>query len=328
MVFCSAGALNVTDTPEPLLVETRPFAGSLARVTVVGAEPERARAGIEDAFLALARVDEVMSEWRRESPLSALNAAAGSGRWTELPADLCTVLWRALDGARRSGGLFDPSWAALRDLWRFDGSGEVPDRALLRGRCKLIGWARVEVEGLEACRARLPRRGMALGLGGVAKGWAVDRAADALRARGLADFLVEAGGDLYAAGRRGDRPWEVRIRDPRGAPGATIATLHISDEAVSTSGDYEHFFVANGRRYHHLMDPRTCEPARASRAATVVAPRAVDSEILSKAVFVAGGRRGLALAAHEGARALVVTARGELLSSPDLVVSRPGRRRR
>ena len=106
---------------------------------------------------------------------------------------------------------------------------------------------------------------MALGLGGIAKGWAVDRAAEALRARGLTDFLIEAGGDLYAAGKRDGAPWEVGVRDPRGPPEGTIAKLQISDAAVSTSGDYEHFFVAARTRYHHLIDPRTCEPARASR---------------------------------------------------------------
>jgi thiamine biosynthesis lipoprotein len=141
----------------------------------------------------------------------------------------------------------------------------------------------------------------------------------------VADFLVEAGGDLYAGGRRAGRPWEIGIRDPRGAPGSRIATLYVSDEAVSTAGDHEHFLVERGRRYH-VIDPRTCRPAQASRAATVVAARAVDSEILSNAVFVAGGRRGLRLAAQEAARALVVTAQGELLSSPGLAMERTGRR--
>jgi thiamine biosynthesis lipoprotein len=327
MAFGSAGALSVTDDSEALLADTRPFAGSMARVTVIGAERERALAGIEEAFLALARVDEVMSEQRAGSPLAKLNGAAGSGRWTDLPADLCGLLYCALDGARRTGGLFDPTLAALRELWRFDGEAHLPDRRALRRRCKLVGWRRVEVQGVGLCRARLPLEDMALGLGGAAKGWAVDRAVEALRARGLSDFLVEAGADVYAAGRRDGRPWEVHVRDPRGAPDAILATLLVSDEAVSTSADSERFFTAGGRRYHDVIDPRSCEPARASRAATVVAARAVDANILSKAVFVAGGRKGLALAAHEGARALVVTANGEVLTSRGLPVRRPARRR-
>lgn len=305
---------------ERVATESRLTMGTLATVTVVGADSERERRAFAAAFAAFARVDEVMNEWREDSPLSALNRAAGTPGGVALPADLCAVLRAGLAGAVWSGGRFDPTWAALRDLWRFDGTGTVPSDEALAARCPLVSHRAVELRDLPGggCEARLPRAGMALGLGGLAKGWGVDRAVAALRALGLRDFAVQAGGDLYAAGRIGGAPWSVGLRDPRGGPEERFATLAVSDAAFSTSGDYEHFFEADGRRWHHLIDPRTCRPATGSRSATVLAPTALEAELLTKAVFIAAGAEGLALAARRGAQAVLVTAENQVLFSPGL----------
>jgi FAD:protein FMN transferase len=309
-----------------LHAETRPSMSTVVTVTVAGAPPAEAAAGVEAAFRIFARVDEVMNEWRPDSPLSALNAAAGSGRLVELPGDLCQVLRAGRDGAERTGGLFDPTWAALRGVWRF-GDGEpaaVPSAEAVAAACRLVSWRDLEVEPASApddgspCRAGLRRPGMQVGLGGLAKGWAVDRAVSELRRRGLRDFLVQAGGDLYAAGTRDGRPWRVGIRDPRGQDGAPFAWLEVSDAAFSTTGDSERFFVDAGRRYHHVIDTRTCWPATASRQVSVLAPTALEAEVLGKAAFVLGGADGLALAARSGASAVIVTAGNAVESSPGL----------
>ena len=215
-------------------------------------------------------------------------------------------------------------WAALRGLWRFgtDLTPALPDPAELQRRCALISYRGVQFapapDGGTGCGVRLERAGMQLGLGGLAKGWAVDRAVEKLRALGFKDFLVQAGGDLYAAGRKAGRPWKVGIREPRGEPGRVFAVLEVSDAAFSTSGDYENFFILEGKRYHHLIDPRTCQPATASRSATLLAPSAVDAEVLTKSVFILGGQEGLALAEKHGAGAVIVTAEGQVLASERL----------
>jgi thiamine biosynthesis lipoprotein len=189
----------------------------------------------------------------------------------------------------------------------------------VRARCALVGH-----EGLAlaprgaACEARLARAGMRVGLGGLAKGWALDAAARLLRALGLRDFLLQAGGDLYAAGTRAGEAWGVSVRDPRGGRLDTLATFAIFDGAFSTSGDDAQAFVAGGRRFHHLLDPRTCAPAAASRAVSVLAKTAVEAEILGKALFVLGGEEALARARRAGAEALVVTGEGEVLATPGL----------
>jgi thiamine biosynthesis lipoprotein len=323
LAIVTALALFTSGAGEPFARESRPFAGGLATVTLLGGgESARARA-LDDAFRAFARVDAVMNEWRPESPLSALNAAAGSGAWVRLPDDLCRVLRLALDGARRTGGLFDPTWAALRLAWRFEEGAAPPDDDQLRALCPLVGWRAVALARTPggACRARLPRAGMAVGLGGIAKGWAVDEAVRALRRRGFTRFLVQAGGDLYAGRGPSGRGWTVGIRDPRGPADASFARLELRDRAFSTSGDYEHFFEAGGRRYHHVIDPRTCRPADGTRSVTILGRSAVSAEILSKAAFVAGGDEGLWLVERAGAAAVLVTADNRVLRSPSLASS-------
>jgi len=307
--------------PAPAVVaETRPTLGSIATVTLAGVEPGRAQVGLEAAFAVFERVTWSMNEWAPGTPLASLNAAAGRG-WVPLPGDLCDALARAKDGAERTGGRFDPTWAALSGLWRFDvPDPRPPPEEALRAAC-----ARVDHEGLElrprargGCDARLARPGMKVGLGGLAKGWALDAAARALRALGFHDFLLQAGGDLYAAGARGGEPWTVGVRDPRGGKLDALLAIPIRDAAFSTSGDYEHAYVAGGRRYHHLIDPRTCRPAAGLRSVTVLAPTAVEAEIQGKALFVAGPEHVLRLAREAGVEVIVVDEEGRVSRSPGL----------
>ncbi len=311
---------------EALYSETRPAMSTLVTIAVAAPPTPDVLAAVDAAFAVFARVDEAMNEWRTGSPLSALNAAAGSGRPVSLPGDLCQVLRAGRDGAERTGGLFDPTWAALRGVWRF-GDGEaprVPSDAEVARACPLVAWRDLAIEppGTPAsdapCTALLRRAGMQVGLGGVVKGWGVDRAVTTLRRAGLRDFTVQAGGDLYAAGMRGGRPWRVGVRDPRGSPGEPFAWLDVSDAAFSTSGDSERFFVVDGVRHHHLIDTRTCRPATASRQVSVLAPSALEAEVLGKAVFVLGGQEGLDLAARNGAAAVIVTSANVLAVSPAL----------
>lgn len=325
-------ALAPMASSTPRVSETRPAMGTVVTVTVEGVAAEEAAPAVEAAFALFARVDEAMNEWRPGSPVSALNAAAGNGRWIELPADLCEVLRAARRGAERTGGLFDPTWAALRSTWRF-GDGErftLPGDAEVSSACARVGWRGLEIEpaaaaarrtggdGAASCRARLDRPGMQVGLGGIAKGWAVDRAAAELRRRGVARFTLQAGGDLYASAGPGGHPWRVGVRDPRGAPGDAFAWLEVTDAAFSTSGDSERFAVVDGVRHHHVIDPRTCRPATASRQASVLAPTALEAEVLGKAVFILGGEEGLRLAERLGGAAVVVAADGRVTSSASL----------
>jgi thiamine biosynthesis lipoprotein len=156
-------------------------------------------------------------------------------------------------------------------------------------------------------------------LGGIGKGYAVDKAVAILRTRGFSNFLVQAGGDLYAAGMRGGRPWRVGIRDPRGAPDQSFAAVDLSDSTFSTSGDYERFFLYGGRRYHHIIDPDTGEPTRHTRSVTILATSATQSDAIDTGVFLLGPDEGMALIERlPGVEGVIVTAGNEVLVSSGL----------
>ncbi|RME26561.1 MAG: FAD:protein FMN transferase [Deltaproteobacteria bacterium] len=274
-----------------------------------------------------AEVEATANEWRDGTPLSQVNAAAG-GEAVAVPADLRALLARGLELGERTDGAFDVTWAALWGLWDFEADPPVlPDPEEIARRVARVDYRQVELDEA-AGTVRLARPGMKIGLGGIAKGWALDKAVAALREAGLTDFHVVIGGQVYAAGHKGDRPWHVGIRDPRGARDDVFAALAVTDRSVSTSGDYERYFVLDGTRYHHILDPRTGWPARGLRSATVIAPDATTADGLSTALMVLGKQRALALVeSMPGVEAVLVDEHGAVsqTSGVELVMLHPPR---
>jgi len=263
-------------------------------VTLPAGDDARAAAG---AVIGLfQRLEDDLNEWREGSPLAEVNRLAGGGP-VEVPPDLLALVERSLEIAERTGGAFDPTWAALWGVWDFQAEEpEVPDPEVIAEAAARVDWRKVELIP-EAGTIRLPEPGMKIGLGGIAKGYALDRAAELLRTRGHRDFLIVAGGQVYAAGRRGERPWRIGIRDPRGDATDAFALIDLADGlSSSTSGDYESYFELGGVRYHHILDPRTGCPTRGLTSASVIAPDATLADALSTALMVLGPDRGLTLA--------------------------------
>ncbi|MCK6528426.1 FAD:protein FMN transferase [Myxococcota bacterium] len=253
-----------------------------------------AREAAAVVFDAFSQVEETANEWRESSPLAAVNRGAG-GPPVPVPQDLFDLLRRGVEMGELTGGAFEVTWAALWGLWTFSGPDpKPPPEEAIRARLPLIDFRAVELDPAKRT-ARLPREGMKIGLGGIAKGLALDRAAAALRARGIGSFSLSSGGQVTVAGLRGDRPWRVGIRDPRGSRDDAFALVEVSDASVSTTGDYERYFVREGVRYHHVLDPRTGWPARGVRSATVIAADGTLADALSTGLFVLGPSRGIAL---------------------------------
>jgi thiamine biosynthesis lipoprotein len=250
-----------------------------------------------------------------------VNAAAG-GDPVRVPPALLAVVRRGVELGAATEGAFDPSWAALWGLWDFRAQRpRVPSADEVARRAALVDYRQVELDEV-AGTLRLPRAGMKIGLGGIAKGYALDRAGELLVRRGVRDFLLVAGGQVLARGSRGGRPWQVGVRDPRGAAGDWFAVLSPGAGSVSTSGDYESWFESGGERYHHILDPHTGWPSRGLRSATVVCSEATLADALSTALMVLGPQRGLDTARRLGVEALLVDEEGRVLTTPGLAALR------
>lgn len=285
------GALVLAALPSalrsrPVLVRRRiPVMGTVAEVAVPGRHEAWAQRAIDAAFAELRRVESTMTRFQEDSDIGRLNG--GGGRWVEVAGDTATVLAEAGGWAAASEGRFDPCLGRASELWDPAGRDTPPPDADALRFAHADLWVSLELDPeATAPRARLASPLAAVDLGGIAKGFAVDRAAEALRGFGVTDGLVSVGGDLVALGVDADGdPWRIGVRSPFDADGLA-ATLAVADAAVATSGDYLRFFEHGGRRYHHLLDPATGAPRRTTmRSLTVVADRCIDADASATALF-------------------------------------------
>lgn len=269
--------------------------GTRVEVLIWGVPEARAHTAMGDVLRDFDRLHRAYHAWQ-PSELTALNDAIAAGRPHEVSEELADLIRTAQALSAQGDHLFDPGIGRIVALWGFHGDEfkpALPDAgalaALVAARPSI---ARLRLDGRRVASADSH---VALDFGGYLKGVALDRAAGILKARGIENALVNIGGNVLALGRKGDQPWRVGIRHPRteAAGGAPLATLELKDgEAIGTSGDYQRFFELDGRRYSHLIDPRTGAPATGTQAVTVLIPPGPDagmrSDVLSKPLFVAG----------------------------------------
>jgi thiamine biosynthesis lipoprotein len=273
--------------------------GTTIDVYLWTADERAAAQAAEAVFDEMKRLDQEMSNFLPDSDVSKINDAAGA-KPVQVSDETFAVIARAVDVSRRSNGVFDITIEAFRGVWKFDQDrdGSLPDPADVKQRLALVNWKDIALNPRQHS-VLLRRKGMAITLGGIAKGYAVDKCVAILRARGFTDFMMQAGGDMYIAGKKGTEPWVVGIRDPRGPTNTMFAVAPIEDHSFSTSGDYERGFVKDGVRYHHIIDTRTGQPAHASRSVTVRAKDAFTADAWSKVMFILGPRDALALIKRE-----------------------------
>lgn len=294
---------SMRNPPGRYIVRSELIMSTMVGVTLSDDVDEQAARDVFDVFRD---VDARMSEWKDTSPLSEVNRAAGE-RPVAVPEDLRALIRRGMEIGELTDGAFDITWAALWGLWDFNAEQpRVPGEDEIARRVALIDGGRIEIDE-KAGTVFLPEKGMVVGLGGIAKGYALDLAAEALRKRGVGSFLISAGGQMMVGGQKDDRPWRVGIRDPRKGPDDYFAYVELTDTSISTSGDYERYFILDGVRYHHILDPRTGRPARGLRSATVVSPDPTLADALSTALMILGRDRGLELVEKlEGVEAVLV----------------------
>ncbi len=308
----------------PRMVDERRVAmGSDLYLTAWTADAPAARAAFAAVGAEFERLEALLSVWREGSDVTRMNQAAGVAA-VPVHADTRRVLRAAAQVSAWTEGKFDITFGALAEVWKFDHDmdNRVPTAAEVAARLPRVDYRAVVVDDGSGT-AFVTRSGVRVHLGGIGKGYAVGRGVAILRAAGLRDFMVQAGGDLYAAGSAGDTsgptPWRLGIQDPRGPGGEPFASVEVEDGTVSTSGDYERFFVQDGVRYHHILDPATGQPARGCRSVTIVARDATLADGLSTGVFILGPERGMALVeALPDVEAVIVTADNQVRISSGL----------
>jgi thiamine biosynthesis lipoprotein len=263
--------------------------GSLFAIVLYGPDDDTSRRAAEAAFEEARRLDRLLSNYIQESEWSAVNRDAAAR-----PVRVSDELFDLLDACavynRQSEGAFDITVGPLMKVWRFyKGEGALPKPAEVTGALARTGARHVRLDRAKRT-VRFDRPGIELDPGGIGKGYAVDRMIGVLKAHGIRAALVSgAGSSVYGLGAPPDEPrgWRMEISAP-GSPDTMAADVFLKDMSMSTSGSYEKFFYANGKRYSHLMDPRTGYPAQGVAAVSVVAPRTIDSEAWTKAVFING----------------------------------------
>ncbi len=291
-----AGACS--SAPEPaqqrFIQRSRVSMGSQLTLSAWTTSERGAEDAFEHVFREFDRLESLLSVWKDGSDVVRLNKAAGIAP-VKVSHDTIEVLRTAQEASELTRGKFDITFGALSDIWRFDHDQDnvVPDRQLIEIRLTRIDYRAVQADGT-AGTAFITRPNMRVHLGGIGKGYAIDRAIALLKQQKLTDFMIQSGGDLYVAGTNGGTPWKLGIADPRGAH-EPFATLEMRDGTFSTSGDYERSFMKDGVRYHHLLDPDFGEPARGCRSVTIVTNRAVMADVLSTGVFILGPDEGMKL---------------------------------
>ncbi len=254
-------------------------------------DPGEAAAGIEAVLAEMHRVDALMSHYRPESQLSQINAQAAAAPVAVDP-ELAALIDKAAGFSAQTRGAFDITYASVGYLYDFRQRRHPSDTEIEAG-LGAIDWRHVIVD-LRASTVRFTQPGVRIDLGGIAKGYAVDRAIGLLAARGIRHANVTAGGDSRILGDRFGRPWIVGIRHPDD-PERVIARIPLEDAAISTSGDYERYFDEDGVRFHHIINPRTGRSASGLRSVTIIGSNATETDAISTSVFVLGPERGLAL---------------------------------
>jgi thiamine biosynthesis lipoprotein len=286
----AAGAFVVATVPlararrSKLVRRSVPAMGATAEIAVIHRDEKYAFAAADAALAEIQRIDKVMTRFNPGSDIGRANLLAGTSA-VPIARESAEVIAQALEWAQATDGSFDPAVAKIMDLWDVAHRSEPPPPTQVARLANRRLHRHVDVDTKQGM-IKFDERDVALDLGGIAAGYSVDRAAQVLRDWGVHNGFINVSGDIYALGHAEDGDdWQVGVRSPTD-PNALITTVSLSDAAIATSGDYEQFFLYQGRCYHHILDPRTAEPRKTTmRTVTIRADHCVTADAASTAVF-------------------------------------------
>ena len=296
--------------------DSRPMLGTEVSVRLWHDDPDKGRAFVEQFFKEVDRIDQLMSTYIEDSEISRINREAAQHP-VEAGDELFRIIQRSLDISTLTRGAFDITYESVGQHYDFR-ARQRPDAETVAENLEFIDYRLVKLNPAQGT-VEFGAEGVRINLGGIAKGYVVERGVDLLRVGGVEHAVVTAGGDSKLLGDRRGQPWMVGIRDPR-VDGEVAMTVPLIDEAISTSGDYERFFDEDGVRYHHIISPSTGNPASGVHSATVFGPDAVFTDALSTSVFVMGVDLGLRLIATlPDYESIVIDSEGRIFFSDGLM---------
>lgn len=290
--------------------------GTAVSVQLWHEDARAAQAAMQAVMDEMHRIDGAMSPYKETSELSRINREAAKQTLT-ISQEMADILARSIEFSKLSDGAFDVTFSSVGYMYDYRKHTKPTDAQIARA-LPGINYRHLILDR-DKHTLRFAHDGVRIDLGGIAKGWAVDRSIELLKKRGIAHARVTAGGDTRLLGDRRGRPWTVGIRDPR-QQGKVIAVLPLADIAISTSGDYERFFDDDsGVRHHHIINPKTGKSASGVRSVTVIAADATTTEGLTKSVFIKGPVDGLRLInSLKNVDAVVIDSQGRMHVSPGL----------
>ncbi len=287
-----------------LTESTRNIMGTSVKMAVVHSDVEWAKKAMDVSFEEMYKINDLMSIYKDGSEISMLN---NNGYCDYANADTIRVIERANHHSGLSNGAFSIAVLPVIELW----NRGIPTEERLEGTLELLDPKNILIEDE---KIQLKKDGMGITLGGIAKGYAVDKAIEALKKNGIEHALVSAGGDIRTVGNKLDEaPWRVAIRNPQDKK-KSVTTIELCDKAVATSGNYERCFN-DGTISPHIVDPRTGYTVQGLMSVTILAETTIDADALSTAVFVLGAEEGLRLVERAGSEALIINNDGEILKS-------------
>jgi thiamine biosynthesis lipoprotein len=272
------------------LTRSENIMGTRCSVELWSDDKVRGEAAISSVFDDMKRIDRLMSTWKEDTEISQVNRE-GSKHPVKISPELFRLLQVSVEYSELTHGAFDITYASVGYLYDFK-KGVHPDSAAIAKALPGINWRHMVLDA-KATTVYFTRPGMRIDLGGIAKGHSVDRGIEILRKQGITRAMVNAGGDTRIIGDRFGKPWVVGVRDPD-HEGKVFLRLPLTDAAFSTSGDYERYFDEDGKRFHHIIDPKTGDSARKCRSVTVISGSATRTDALTKSVFIMGPEDGIA----------------------------------
>lgn len=288
-------------------------------VTIQSRSTAQAKADVDAAVKLAREIEANTSRFKAESDVSKINANAGVAAVT-VHGDTLYLVQTSLDYARATNGAFDITVAPISELWGFYSQKyRVPSSEEIKNILPLVDYTKVQVDPANST-VMLADRGMQIDLGGITKGYAVQQMYNLLKRRGVKHALINFGGAVGALGRRADgKEWVVGIKHPRAGGGELVGELQVENAFVNTSGDYERYFIRDGKRYYHIFDPATGYQPTGAISATIVGPNAMVADILSKVPMVMGPQKGLEyMKTQAGFDALVIGSAGNIYFTPNM----------